>query len=77
LLRGAEVVIEQEDVGVARCGGPGDLLKLTRTDQRCRIDPVAPLQDFSDYFGSGAFGQSAQLGERLGGIELGNGRFHV
>jgi len=49
-------VIEEQDTGIDRCGGSGNFLELARTDQRCGIGTIAPLQDFADHLCARALG---------------------
>src|ERR1700742_1608414 len=73
LLRRAEIVVEQYDVGIDRRGRARNLFQLSSADQRRRIGTVAPLQDFADDFRPGALRESSQFSQGFFGIELWNG----
>ena len=72
LLRWREIVIEENQVGIGGSGRAGDLLQLAAADQRGRIGPVAPLQNFADDFGACAGRQRAQLVQRFFRAEFRN-----
>jgi len=56
LLRRAKVMIKEQDIGVNRSSRSGNFLELARTDQRCGIGTIAPLQDFADHLCARALG---------------------
>ena len=68
-LRGRQVVIEEDQVGIGGCGDAGDLLHLACADQRGWIRPGATLHEFGSDFAAGTAHQFAKLGERFIGIE--------
>ncbi len=70
-LRGREVVIEENQVGLRGSGDAGDLLDLAGADERGGIGPRAALQDFGGHVAACAQEQFAKLGERFFGIETG------
>jgi len=61
LLRGGEVVVEEDDVGFGRRGGSGDFFELATSDERGGVGTVAMLEDFADNFGAGALGERAEF----------------
>jgi hypothetical protein len=65
LLRRREIMIEQDELGFGTSHGSGDFLQLAFSDKRRRIELIAPLQNFSDYFRAGAGGQLSKFGERV------------
>jgi hypothetical protein len=76
LLRGRQVVVEENQIGFRRSGCFGNLLELAAPDQRGRIRTVAPLQQFADDDRACASGQRVQFIERLFRAELRDaGRF--
>ena len=77
LLGRAEIVIEEQDIGVDRSGGSSNFLELASADQRCGIGTIAALQDFADHLRTGTLRQSAKFRQRFIGIELGNTRLCV
>ena len=74
LLGSGEVVIEEEKVGIYRCGRAGDLFQFARADQCRGIGPVAALQNFADNIRASASGQGAQFGQRFICVEFWNAR---
>ena len=71
LLRGREVVIEEDNVGGGRSRGAGNLFQLAFADQGSGIGAVAMLHEFARDLGPGAGSERAQLVERLLGAEVG------
>jgi hypothetical protein len=74
LLRSRQVVIKEKKVGIHRSGRAGNLLQFARADQRSRIRPVTPLQDFADNFRPRAPSQRPQFRHRFFCVKLWNGR---
>src|ERR1700721_3783283 len=72
LLRRAEIVIEEKNVGVGGSDRARDFLELTRTNQGRRVGTVPSLQNLADHGRPRALGQGAQLRQRLVSIELGD-----
>jgi len=68
-LRGAELVIEDDDVGIGGGGGSRDLFHFALADERGGIGFVAALQNLTDHFGSGAEGEFVKLGKRFVGAK--------
>jgi hypothetical protein len=56
LLGRAEIVVEQENVGIHRGCRAGDFFKFARADQGRWIGPVASLQDLAHNVGPGTLG---------------------
>jgi len=77
-LSGRQIVVEDDNVGVALVDGCGDLLGLASADVACRMDLGAPLDELADDAGSGGLGQGGQLGEGVGmvGVVVGQQQGH-
>ena len=72
LLRGGEIVVEEQKIGGNRSGGARDLFQFAAADQSGRVRAVAALQEFSGNFGAGAPGQGAEFVKRFFRAELRN-----
>ena len=68
-LRGREVVIEENEIGLRGSGDAGDLLNFAGADERGGIGTRAALQKFGGNLAAGADQQLAKFGERLFGVE--------
>jgi hypothetical protein len=62
-LRGAEIVIEDDNVGLRRRSDAVDLLDFAAADERGRISFGAPLLSFRNDVGTGAGDEFAELFE--------------
>ena len=76
-LRGREVVIEENEIGVGGSGDGCDLLDFAGADEGCGIWARATLNDFGGDLATGTEDKLAKFGERFfnvetGGIETGS-----
>ncbi len=76
-LAGGEIVVEDDDVGVfLDCEG-GDFLDFAAADVGAGIDALAALEDVSDDFGAGGFGEGGEFAEGVARIGGGFGQNHA
>jgi hypothetical protein len=68
-LRGREVVIEENEIGVGRRSDGGDLLDFAGADEGSWIGAGTALNDFGGNLAAGAEDKLAKLGERFFNIE--------
>lgn len=71
-LRGRQVVIEENEIGVGGRGDAGDFFNLPGSNERCRIEAVAALQNLSDHRTASAREELAKLCKRLGSVKTGS-----
>ena len=69
-LRGAQFLIEQEQVGAEAQTHEHDLHQLAATEDEAGVDVLAPLDHLGDHLHSGGAGQLDQLGHGLLGLAL-------
>jgi hypothetical protein len=74
-LGGAQVVVEEDEIGPHRGGDAGNLFYLAGADQRGRIGTGTTLQQLGGHTATGAGHELTELGERLFGIEPAAGGF--
>ena len=70
-LRGRQVVIEEDEVGVGGSGDAGDLLDFAGADERGGIGARAALHELGGDLAAGAQKQLAKFGERFFSIKTG------
>jgi hypothetical protein len=69
-LRGREVVVKEDQVGLVGCGYGCNLFNLAGADERGGIGLGTALEELGDDMASGAGDQFAKLGERFASIEI-------
>jgi len=74
LLRGCELLVEHDGVGVDLLGQLVDLLGLALADERAGVGRAAPLHDTGHDVRAGGVDQLLELVERRVGVLLGRGR---
>ena len=75
-LAGAEIVVEDDDVGLFFLRQMGDFDRLAAADVCAGVDFLAALQNLTDDFRSGGFCQRSQLAQRIARIGRGIWKDH-